>query len=126
MEKGAMSNLQPDSSDKAPKPKGLLDSLAGAAADMGKQAVDGAVDLVTPKGLNAFSGRMRLHGENGPAPASLNEVDGVLAKAGSKGLDALMGPGFEQQALRGAEEIFSRGTLGRDRNRARDGHEIGG
>lgn len=126
MEKGAMSNLQPDSSEKASKPKGLLDSLTEAAADLGKQAVNGAMDLVTPDGLNAFSGRMRLHGENGTAPASLKDVDGVLSKAGSKGLDALMGPRFEQQALRGAEEIFSRGANGRDRSRARDGHEIGG
>jgi hypothetical protein len=126
MDKGLISSNEPNNTDQASGSKGLLSSIKGTLSDVGKQAVDGAVDLVTPEGLNAFSGRMNLHGADGTVPASLKEVDGVLSKAGSKGLDALMGPNFEKQALRGAEEIFSRLAHGRDRSRVRDGHDIGG
>ncbi|WP_262298174.1 hypothetical protein [Microvirga sesbaniae] len=117
---------RPNTTDQASGSKGLLSSIKGTLSDVGKQAVEGAVNLVTPEGLNAFSGRMHLHGADGTAPASLKDVDSVLSKAGSKGLDALMGPNFEKQALRGAEEVFSRMAHGRDRTRVRDGHDIGG
>ncbi len=125
MDRDLTSNIAPNSTDEASSSKGLLNSVKGTLSGVGKQALDGAVDLVTPEGLNAFSGRMKLHGNDGTAPASLKDVDGVLSKAGSKGLDALMGPNFERQALRGAEEVFSRLAQGRDHSRARDGHDIG-
>jgi hypothetical protein len=126
MDNDLISSSKPSHTDQASGSKGLSSSIKGTLSEVGKQAVDGAVDLVTPEGLNAFSGRMHLHGTDGTAPASLKDVDNVLSKAGSKGLDALMGPNFEKQALRGAEEVFSRMAHGRDRTRARDGHDIGG